>query len=271
MSTLQPIEDACQPSDCSGFLSAEGGLSIYRTIRRDAICSAPNRPTLRAVNSTSKQVIFFQPACGSWLCPACARKNSRKAILRALHGYEVLSGQGHRIDFLTITSHPKLDPSGSYSVLAKAWDVLRKRIKRAAQHHDYFLVPEQHKDGRWHAHAITDAILVERWWKDNAAECGLGYMSDVSEVQSIGSVGGYVAKYTGKMLQNSNFPKGARRLRLSHTWPELPPMIEPEGWQFSTLPRTKSLQDEIDVLTASGHTVVMADDVSSWHWIDLMG
>lgn len=271
MSTILHKDGESQPSQSSFFQSPAGGLSIYRTIQQNELCKAPKRPTLRAVNHTTKQVIFFQPACGSWNCPACALTNSKKAILRALKGYSELSAQNIKIDFLTLTSHEKLNAQASYHVLPKAWNKLNIRIKRASQQNDYFIVPEQHKNGRWHVHGMTTANLPKKWWKDNARECGLGYKSDVSEVVAVGSVAGYVAKYTGKMIQNSNFPKGARRLRMSHTWPELPPLSPPPGWQFSTLDRKKVMGDEIGVLTATGYTVVLADEKSSWHWIELFG
>ena len=120
-------------------------------------------------------------------------------------------------------------------------------------------------------HGLTTAILPQRWWKDNAIECGLGFMSDVSEVEAVGSVAGYVAKYTGKMMSQSRFPKGARRLRLSHGWPDLAAQPMPENWQFSTLARDKKMEDETEIFQGLGYAVVLADDVSAWSYISLMG
>lgn len=268
MFTLQPDGDKSQPSQSPVFQSPEGGLIVYRGFQQNSECSAPNRPLIKAVNRASKQVILFHPRCKSWRCPACAAVNAQKAVLRAVNGSEVLIAQGFKIDFVTVTSHEKLDAAASLAVLPLAWNKLNIRIKRAAQTALYFAIPEQHADGRWHLHAMTTAILSKKWWKDNARTCGLGYQSDVQEVKSLGGVAYYVAKYVGKTLQNSNLPANFKRLRHSHSWPELPVMGELPGWEFLPVQRDIPVQHEVDVYQHMGFTVVMADEKSSWDWIE---
>ena len=271
MSTIEPKADESQSSGSPVFQSPEGGLIVYRKSQQDCGCSAPNRPLIKAVNHASKQCILFHPRCGSWKCPACAQINAQKAILRAVHGSEVLIAQGAKIDFVTVTSHEKLDAAASLAVLPLAWNKLNVRIKRAAQSPEYFAIPEQHKDGRWHLHAMTTAALPKKWWKDNARGCGMGYQSDVQEVKSLGGVAYYVAKYQGKMLQNSNLPKNFRRIRHSNGWPELPAMSPLPDWKFMPVPHDIPVQHEVDSYNAQGFTVVLADEQSSWDWIEHFG
>jgi len=271
VSTLQPDDGESQSSQSPVFQSPEGGLIVYRGIQPNLECSAANRPLIKAVNHASKQVILFHPRCKSWRCPACAAKNAQKAVLRAVHGSEVLIAQGLKIDFVTVTSHEKLDAAASLAVLPLAWNKLNIRIKRAAQTALYFAIPEQHQDGRWHLHAMTTATLPKKWWKDNARGCGLGYQSDVQEVKSLGGVAYYVAKYVGKTLQNSNLPTNFKRLRHSQQWPNLPVMPETPDWNFFAVQKDIPVQHEVESYQRMGFTVVMADERSSWDWIEHFG
>ena len=225
MSTIEPIDDESQSSPASDFMSPAGGLIVYRTIQQNSeICTALNRPFLKAINHSTKQVVLFRPRCKSWRCPGCAKINAQKVVLRAANGSEVMQSRGAVLDFVTVTSHEKLDPAASLAVLPKAWNKLNRRMSREAASHEYLAIPEQHKDGRWHLHAIVTAKLPKKWWKDNARQCGLGYQSDVQEVRTLGGVAYYVSKYVSKTLENPNLPKNFRRVRASHGWPELPAM-----------------------------------------------
>lgn len=271
MSTVHQKPDENQSGNVPNFLSPAGGLIVYRQSQQDLSCTAPKRPFMKAVNRAAKQVVLFRPRCKSWRCPACAQINAQKAVLRAVHGSEVLIAQGCKIDFVTVTSHEKLDPAASLAVLPLAWNKLNRRISRAAQQPEYFAIPEQHKDGRWHLHAMTTAALPKKWWKDNARGCGLGYQSDVQEVKSLGGVAYYVAKYQGKMLQNANLPRQFRRVRHSNGWPELPEKSPLPDWDFFAVPSDISIEHELEVYQAAGYTCVMADERSSWDWIEHFG
>lgn len=269
MSTIQQSDGLSQPPEPSFFQSPAGGLILIRTSEQNSSCISPAKIVIKAINPVTKQVVYFHPACHQWNCPVCGEKNAYKARLRALTGYETLSATGRKFDFLTLTPHEKLTAAGSIPVMAKAWVKLNRRIKHAAGHHDYFLVPELHQSGKLHFHALVSAQLKKKWWKDNGRACGMGYQNDLQEVNEIGGVGGYLTKYLAKMLQNSNFPKGFRRIRASQSWPALSALNKPEGWNFVTLDKQAILSDEIENYKNTGHTVVMADAGSAWGWIDL--
>lgn len=219
-------------------------------------------------NDTSQTVLYFLPDCGCWDCAYCARKRSKMWLFAAVNGVKVLQAENRAVDFLTVTSHEKLTADATLAVLNSAWVKLNRRIKRATDDHEYFLIPEQHQNGRWHLHAITTARLPKKWWKDNARSCGFGYQSDVQEVGSVGGVAGYVSKYLTKVLQNSNLPKRFKRVRLSQGWPELPEIERPAGWHGVRLPPETSLQSEVDRLTETGWTVVIADEPGAWEWMN---
>lgn len=267
--TIEPNRDESQPQFPEFFQSPAGGLILIRTSEQDSSCVSPAKIVIKAINPVTKQVVYFHPACHKWDCPVCGEKNAYKARLRALQGYETLSGQGRKFDFLTLTPHEKLTSSASIPVMAKAWVKLNRRVKRAAGHHDYFLIPELHQSGKLHFHALVSAQLKKKWWKDNGRECGMGYQNDLREVNEIGGVGGYLTKYLTKMLQDSNLPKGFRRIRASQDWPALSELPKPEGWNFVTLNKKSVISDEIKFYQNTGHAVVMADAGSAWSWIDL--
>lgn len=267
MSTVSDFDASSQGLPLPVFPSPEGGLILYRVFQQDC-CQALNRPMLRAVNQTLGQAVYFRPLCKSWNCPYCAPRRAWMWQKRAQYGSDILTTTNN-LDFVTVTSHEKLGAAASLAVLPKAWNKLNRRVKRAAESAEYFAVPEQHKDGRWHLHAIITARLKKKWWKDNARACGLGYQSDVQEVESAGGVGGYVTKYLTKMLQNSNLPNHFRRVRLSHGWPELP-QKEFGDWEFAKLGELDAVNDEMAYLQKRGFTVVLADGSSSWDWLENM-
>ena len=155
--------------------------------------------------------------------------------------------------------------------MAKAWNKLNVRIKRASQHTDYFLIPELHQSGKLHFHALVDAELPKRWWKNNGRECGMGYQNDLQEVHEVGGVGGYLTKYLTKMLDGANFPKGFRRIRTSQTWPVVPDMPRPLGWEFKALGKNDSREKQATSYQNFGYTVIFADAVAGWHWIEDFG
>lgn len=248
--------------------SPAGGLILYRAIEQEG-CPASGRPVLEFFSTELQQVVYFRPPCKSWTCPYCAPRRAWMWRKRAEYGSNVLNAV-NIIEFVTLTSHERLSPAATLAVLPKAWINLNRRLKRTAGDTQYFSVPEQHKDGRWHMHLIVSMpiALKKKWWKDNARACGMGYQSDVQEVESAGGVGGYVTKYLTKMLQNSNLPSGFRRVRLSHGWPKNPSVGKPEGWRCSVVQQDIPLNEKIERQRLAGLTVVMADEVSVWDWLE---
>jgi len=266
MSTLQQNQLENQPSVDDGILSAESGLIIYRITPE--ICTRPNVPYLRGINHKTKQVLIFRPDCGCWDCAHCADILVKKHRFRAVNGLRVLSDAGMSSDFVTITSHEKLNHQQSLDVLPKAWGKLRDRMHYAAGKSEYLLIPEFHKKGRVHFHMITTAKLPARWWKDNARECGFGFMSDAKEVQKLGGVSNYVTKYLTKMLQFSNLPEHFRRVRTSQGFPKLPEMPENPDWSFVKIPREISLSMTIHHAEGLGYQVILSNGTDAWDFVE---
>lgn len=244
------------------------GLDVV--IEQVAAKDCPNTrlPWLKAINHQSRKAVFFPPRCKLWSCPTCGEMNRELWTWRAAHGAKVLYDQGHHLEFVTLTSHEKLDAAGSIKVLPHAWHKVHHRLRRAAPAAQYFLVPEGHKNGRVHLHMITTAHLPKRWWKDAPRACGMGYQSDLQDVRSAGSVAAYIGKYLTKTLQFSNFGRGFRRVRKSQDWPELPELQQPPEWIIYRLPDYASLQGETKRLRQQGYTVATAGSSSAWGFID---
>lgn len=66
--------------------------------------------------------------------------------------------------------------------------------------------------------------MSERWYKDNCAAIGLGFMADVREMEHPGKVAKYVTKYMSKAIAVTDWPSGFHRFRFSRLWPEVDDM-----------------------------------------------
>lgn len=266
MPTLHENSLENQQSVDDGILSAESGLIIYRISR--GICTRPNVPYLRGINHQTKQVLIFRPDCGCWDCEHCAAILVKKHRFRAVNGLKVLSDAGSAADFVTVTSHEKLDHGGSLAALPKAWGQLRQRVNYVAGKSEYLLIPEFHKKGRVHFHMLTTAILPARWWKDNARSCGFGFMSDAQEVKALGGVSNYVTKYLTKMIQNSNLPEHFRRVRASNGFPKLPDMPANPDWDFTKIPREVSIAMTVHHAEGLGYQVILSNGTDAWDLVE---
>lgn len=248
--------------------SGEAGLSIIEQLHKgktELVCMARGRPYLTAINADSRQVLIYKPRCGSWGCPACAQRNRALWVARAYHGAQKLHEEGGLfLGFLTLTSHEKLGPQASLDVWPHAWKKLHMRVKREAEAFHYLLVPEQHKDGRLHVHAVETANLGSRWWKDNARACGLGFMAEETEARSAAGVASYAGKYLTKSVGYQEWPAGFRRIRVSRGWPEAPKLPAPDLWEFRSLDKTRALSDIIDHYEHRGFDVTKTDYKTAW-------
>lgn len=249
-----------------------GGLIYTEQVAADGFCSARNRPWLVAINQNIHAAVAFRPSCKSWSCPACALANRKRWIAIAINGVKELNASGQAVDFTTITSHPQLGAARSFQVFPHAWKSLYRRYKRelAAQGQSaptYLGVPERHQDGRLHSHLINSPGLPERWWKDNAAACGLGYMADVEEGITLG-VGGYVGKYLGKTL-GEPWPRHSHRVRTSQNWPKLPPP-DPKGWTFRKVPSDHEIAAVLDEFAQMDYATVLASAEGAWRLLDAL-
>lgn len=229
-------------------------------------CKNAQTPLLKAVNHYAKKAVFFHPRCKLWDCEICGQINKELWTWRAWHGTKFFLQAGWHVDFVTLTSHEKLGAAGSIAVFPSAWDKLRKRVSRKYPGFQYFAVPETHKDGRLHVHMIVTANLPKRWWKNAGRACGMGYQTDLQEVENAG-VTGYVSKYLAKTLQISNLPKGFRRVRTSQGFPKLPMLVLPDGWTFAKLAKDEPLNDAVERLKRGGYEVAIMGHKTAWSYI----
>lgn len=197
---------------------------------------------LIAYDKATRRALITDADCDSWKCPECRAKLAQGWTLRAEHGARVLQEAGVTLYFATITSHEK---NKTFDACARAfpdaWGKLHKRLNRQADVREYLLVPERHKDGRMHVHAIWTFPVDTRWLKDNGRECGFGYMNQVGgrghkdqPIDALSRVASYISKYLGKSLGDI-VPPRFRRVRTSAGWAKVP---APEGelsgmeWQY---------------------------------------
>jgi len=177
---------------------------------------------LVAYDTPARRALITDADCDSWNCPECAGRMAANWRQRARMGaYRIVEAKD-TLDFITLTSHETLRTfSQSYWVWKRAWALLYASIKRKKQDFCYLLIPERHKDGTLHVHAIWNASVSERWLKTAARRRGLGYMVDVSQINNASFASSYVTKYISKSLA-FNVPAHFRRVRASENWVKIP-------------------------------------------------
>lgn len=250
-------------ADVSAFRRAEGPFNDNKNNSTVKECSNGKAPYLLGTSAINKRAIIFRARCKMWSCPACAVTNAWVWSFKASEGAHKLYDRGCSIDFVTITPHEKLSKGGAWWVMPKAWMKLQARIRRSAGPFEYFQIPELADNEKPHLHMITTAKLGESWWKDNARECGFGFMSDVQEVWSAGGVITYVLKYITKTITETPMPKGAHRVRTSRGWPK--PEKKPiSDWTFKPIPKGAQLDLLGLQLEGYGYTVHLAGPRSAW-------
>lgn len=241
-------------------MSAAGGLSLntketYRTFRHGEKCDAETRPFIVAEHPTKHKAYVYRPRCKLWSCPYCAEINRQEWVARAIYGAAKLHYAGNSISFLTITSSPKLDAKGTENVFSTAWDKLRRRATRAAGGGEYFLVPERHADGRIHAHALETFTMGKRWWKDNAAQCGLGFMADEQPARHVAAVAAYGVKYLSKEFAQAEWPAGWHRVRTSRGWPVPLEELKDPCWKYTVMQTETGAMKRLETLALCGYIV----------------
>jgi len=197
---------------------------------------------LAAFTEDGKRCLITDADCDSWRCPECSEKLRQHWTLRAAHGAKQLLDEGIPLSFATITSNPKLTDFDSCArMFPNAWLKLHKRLNRTSDVREYILIPEHHRDGRLHMHAIWSFGVNTRWLKDNCASCGFGYMSQIGrrgktdeKITHAHQVSEYVSKELGKQL-GYPMPARFRRVRTSAHWAELDSPESEAGmmnWQY---------------------------------------
>ncbi len=149
----------------------------------------------------------------------------------AAFGGDVLLDEGHKLAFVTLTSHRLVaTPTAGVVVWRKAWPKLSARWRRKAPGVQYLYVGEVSKMGRFHVHIITTATLPTRWYKDNAPETGLGYIAKAIPIDTGLACGHYVTKYLTKAVSDGGWPKYWRRVNTSRKWPKPEEIPSPYTW-----------------------------------------
>lgn len=218
-------------------------------------CEALGQPFVAARNDEQKAVIIYQPRCKKWSCAYCAEVNKAHWAIRCYHGAEVLQSQGRQLMFVTITCHEKLTVSQALYVWPKAWKKLSARIAyREGRGRAYIAIAEQHKTGKLHVHMISDWTFTNRWLKQNARNCGLGYMNEISPIETPKRAAWYVTKYLSKSLRILVWPKGFRRVNASQNWPKLP-KAELSGWEYDVIKDAANVEARREFYEWLGYTV----------------
>ena len=122
-------------------------------------------------DDTSARALVARADCDSWNCEECAARMASRWRLRAEMGARALLGDGYRVDFVTITSHEKLkDFAATETVWRDAWSKLYAALKRKQPNLEYMIVPEKHKDGRMHVHAVWNAGVSSKMAEGQCAQ-----------------------------------------------------------------------------------------------------
>jgi len=218
-------------------LSPRSGLSFIEQLHAKSFepCLRPPQNWLLGKDPLTKTVLLMQPSCKTWACPTCAARNARRWIARIINGVNHMDGDWW---MFTLTAHEKMrGQKASVLNLREGWKKLYNRARRKFGTASYCKVWEMHGDGStFHLHGLVDTNWGERWLKDNARECGMGYQVDIHEVDNAGQVAGYIAKYFLKSESVANagnpFPKNLHRIEVSLNWLKLPQMAEFDRFQW---------------------------------------
>jgi hypothetical protein len=194
-------------------------------------CIKDNRPFLTGLDRDTETAFLMRPSCKMWNCPSCAARNAKRWIARIIHHINHVDAPGGWFMF-TLTAHENAkNEYMSVKNLRAGWKKLYNRMRDNFGISSYVKVWERHKDMRFHLHGMVDnADITERWLKDNARSCGMGYEVELHKVDNAGQVAGYIAKYFMKSESVTesiklDYPKGLRRIEVSRNWMKLPDLI----------------------------------------------
>jgi len=274
---------------------------LHGEAKKNRHCPNPSAPKLLGVNHDKKLALYIKASCKQWSCPVCGEKNAERWVARVVNGINQYIKLGHWDWYLmTITSHKKMRTTeGSLKNLREGWRKLSNRLWRRWGKGHYVKVYEHHKDGAFHMHVITDIsipysvkivwnekrrmlepVFSCKWLKDNAAQCGMGYIDDYRPIASPGISAYYVAKYLSKSVGDNGkcWPKNMRRIQCSHNWPKLPDVadVSEYNWQFianryELMLRAQNLFRFEDILVTDAQTGkdFTLDDFGFWDTIPL--
>jgi hypothetical protein len=224
-------------------------LLLLEQNQAQATCETPGTPWLVGMNRDTRSAVLLKARCGMWSCPACAQRLAARWTARAIHGAAALAETDRRLAMITLTHRGGIVPAKSLARWRNCWPKLSARARRASGGDwEYLYVHEQHKSGVLHTHFLSTDELGIRWWKDNPAETGFGYMNDWEILDNFAGAGAYVAKYLAKQLQLLRWPAGWRRVGTSRGWPALPEMDGAEGWDWVVARHADDVRVELEGL-----------------------
>lgn len=201
-------------------------------------CIKENRPFLTGLDRLDDIAYLMRPSCKMWNCPSCAARNAKRWIARVIHHINHADAENGWLMF-TLTAHENADNEyKSVLNLRTGWKKLYNRMRDNFGISSYVKVWERHADNRFHLHGLIDnSEITERWLKDNARACGMGYQVDLHTVDNAGQVAGYIAKYFMKSESvtesaGKDYPKGLRRIEVSRNWMKLPELLAEKQFQW---------------------------------------
>lgn len=199
----------------------ERGLTFIEQLHAVSLQLCPNPKVPYLTGFKQDTMYLMRGSCGLWTCTVCGARNGRKWLARLLEHMNKVKSYGWY--FLTITAHEKMrGRDASVKNIRRGWKRLYNRMRRKYGINDYVRVWEYHKDGSFHLHVLINRKIGKKWLKNNARECGMGYMVDSSRSKNPGQVAGYCAKYLLKSFENAeHYPKGMRRIECSRSWTKL--------------------------------------------------
>lgn len=172
-------------------------------------------------HKSEKKILICDTDCETWSCEECADK------MRRLHQLRIIEACGVTLGgiwcFLTITSHEKMRGyDATRKNLQGGMRKLFERMRRKNGSRHYVLIHEYHSDGvSLHIHMLYNALIDERWLKDNARQCGMGFECKAILLNDPKASGKYVTKYLSKSIgQGDLFPKRFKRVRYSVGFPK---------------------------------------------------
>jgi len=208
-----------------------GGLKCFIEQSDARGCETASRPYLKATDNERKVVYFIRPDCKAWACAYCAENRRRHWCHLASFGGADLLRTKDGLSFVTLTSHQRNRRLiRAIEVWRDAWPKLSARWRRANPGVQYLYIAEHRQQVHFHVHIITTATLPTRWYKDNAAETGLGYQAKAVPIDEAFECAFYVGKYLGKAIVEVNWPKYWRRVNTSRAWPKPELQENPHEW-----------------------------------------
>lgn len=195
------------------------GLSFIEQLQKLSLneCSTPNRIYMLGRDLNTREMLFTRPPCKMWACPECASRNAKRYIAIIIHGVNELGGNWY---MFTLTAHENWRGVTSLDNLRFGWKKLYSKIRYHFGKPYYAKAWDMHKDRTFHLHGLIDLDIPTRWLKDNARKSGIGYQTEIHQIDNAGMVAGYMSKYMLKACELAKYwPKHTRRIQLVHKWP----------------------------------------------------